>query len=96
MARPVHRSTALRQRLHDDGRRVEVHPCDEDLRDREHDRVEQLRGLVEAPAQGTVIAPYCTPLAAMPRISMAPEFADTNARPVTHAGKPRPARKNWS
>jgi hypothetical protein len=37
--------------------------------------------------------PYWAPLAAIPRISIAPRLADTNARPVTHAGSARPERK---
>ncbi len=43
--------------------------------------------------QCTVYAPYCTPLAAMPRISVAPRLAATNASPVTQAGRERPDRK---
>jgi hypothetical protein len=34
--------------------------------------------------------PYWAPLAAIPRSSRAPRFAEMNARPVTHAGKDRP------
>ena len=37
--------------------------------------------------------PYWAPLAAMPRISIAPRFAQMNAIPVTHAGSDRPDRK---
>ena len=32
-------------------------------------------------------------MAALPRISSAPRFADTNASPVIHAGSDRPDRK---
>ena len=37
--------------------------------------------------------PYSTPLADMPMISTAPKLAETNARAVTQAGRPRPDRK---
>jgi hypothetical protein len=37
--------------------------------------------------------PYWAPLAAMPRISMAPRFAAMNASPVIQAGSDRPERK---
>jgi hypothetical protein len=32
----------------------------------------------------------------MPRISIAPRFAEMNANPVTHAGSARPERKKSS
>jgi hypothetical protein len=37
--------------------------------------------------------PYWAPLAAMPSSSIAPRFAEMNARPVTQAGSERPERK---
>lgn len=43
--------------------------------------------------QWTTETPYCAPVAAMPRISVAPRLAATNARPVTQAGRERPERK---
>ena len=42
------------------------------------------------------MTPYWAPLAAMPRISMAPRLAETNASPVTQAGSDRPERKKSS
>ena len=40
--------------------------------------------------------PYCAPLAAMPRISIAPRFAEMNASPVTQAGNDRPESRKSS
>ncbi len=40
--------------------------------------------------------PYWAPFAAMPRISIAPRFAATKARPVIQAGSERPDRKKSS
>jgi hypothetical protein len=40
--------------------------------------------------------PYSAPLAAMPRISIAPRLAEMNARPVTHAGSDRPESRKSS
>jgi hypothetical protein len=40
--------------------------------------------------------PYCAPFAAIPKISIAPRFAETKASPVTHAGRARPERKKSS
>ena len=37
--------------------------------------------------------PYLAPEAAMPITSCAPRFAEIKARPHTHAGMERPARK---
>src|SRR5216684_6159877 len=37
--------------------------------------------------------PYLAPEAPMPMTSCAPRFAEINARPATHAGIARPARK---
>src|SRR4051794_29312652 len=37
--------------------------------------------------------PHWAPLAAKPRISIAPRLAEMNANPVTQAGSDRPARK---
>ena len=40
--------------------------------------------------------PYWAPLAAMPRISMAPRLAEMKARPVTQAGSDRPESRKSS
>ena len=40
-----------------------------------------------------MLMPYWAPLADMPRISMAPRFAEMNAMPVIQAGSERPDRK---
>lgn len=52
-----------------------------------------MAGMAPTQYQCTVYAPYCAPFAAMPRISVAPRLAATNARPVTQAGRERPERK---
>jgi len=40
--------------------------------------------------------PYWAPFAAIPRISMAPRFAEMKAIPVTHAGNDLPASRKSS
>ena len=40
--------------------------------------------------------PYWAPLAAMPRISIAPRFAEMKASPVIQAGSERPDRRKSS
>ncbi|GAA2908798.1 hypothetical protein GCM10020221_01100 [Streptomyces thioluteus] len=52
-----------------------------------------MAGIAPIQYQWTVYTPYWAPLAAMPRISVAPRLAATKARPVTQAGSERPARK---
>lgn len=52
-----------------------------------------MAGMAPIQYQWTTATPYCAPVAAMPRISVAPRFAATKARPVTQAGSERPERK---
>ena len=52
-----------------------------------------MAGIAPIQYQCTTATPYCAPVADMPRISVAPRLAATNASPVTQAGRERPERK---
>ncbi|CAM5736924.1 hypothetical protein SBADM41S_09464 [Streptomyces badius] len=48
-----------------------------------------MAGIAPIQYQCAAGTPYCAPVAAMPRISVAPRFAATKASPVTQAGRDR-------